>query len=408
MKIVIIGAGPAGVTVAETLRAHDAQSDIIMFSAEPYAPYSPPAMVDHYLTGSEAHLWRGHDWPQRLGIDYRSGVRVTRVEPETHRIRTADGTDLNYNRLVIATGSRLYAPLPGVDLPGVCNFKSLSAAEELMGQVRRGQARSAVIVGAGFIGMEIALLLRRLNVSVIQVEMMDQVMPRMLDAETAAFALEAMRRQGVDVRLNSKATSFSGDERATGVVLESGETLTADIFVAATGVRPSLELLDGSGIEHGWGITVNRTLGTSAPDVYAVGDVVEAPDRQTGEPYVHAIFPNAVAQGKVVGLNLAGFNVIYEGAENMNSLKHLGLPIMAVGSKRGDEVLRARHNGALRTLYLQDHHLVGFQLVGDTRAAGIFRMLMNRQEDVRPIKDRLLRSDFGQGAIVWRALATSI
>jgi nitrite reductase (NADH) large subunit len=253
--------------------------------------------------------------------------------------------------------------------------------------------------------MEIALLLRELGVEVTQVEMLDQVMPRMLDAHTAAMALEQMRKRGVDVQLNTKAVAFTGNGHTEAVELESGETLKADILIAATGVRPNIDFLEGSGIAHGWGITVDEHLRTTIPDIYAAGDAVEVPDRLTGERYVHAIFPNAVTQGQVVGFNLLGYDVAYEGADSMNSLKHLGLPIMAAGRKDGDEVLSDRRDGALRTIYLADNHVVGFQMVGDTRAAGVLRELMNRAVDVRPFKDRLLDPSFGQGMVVWSAMA---
>ena len=404
MKIVILGAGPAGVSAAETVRTHDPRAELVVISAEPYPPYSPPAMVDHFLTGSGVHLWRGEDWPQRWDVDYRPGVKATALDPAGHQVALSDGSSLAYDRLLVATGSRLYAPLAGAELPGVYNFKSLSAAEALIARVHQGEARKAVIVGAGFIGVEIALLLCELGVEVTQVEMLDQVMPRMLDGDTAAHALEAMRRRGVQVRLETKAEAFVGDGRAAGVRLESGETLAADILIAATGVRPNLDYLQGSGIAHNWGISVDVLLQTSAPDVYAAGDVVEAPDRLTGEPYVHAIFPNAVAQGRVAGLNMLGFDVPYEGADRMNSLKHLGLPIMAVGLKEGDQVLQAKRDGDLRTLYLQEDRLVGFQLVGDIRAAGVLRALLVRRADLRPIKDRLLDLSFGQGTIISAAM----
>jgi nitrite reductase (NADH) large subunit len=404
MKIVIVGAGPAGVTVVETIRGLNCDAELIMLSAEPHPPYSPPAMLDHFLTGSKAHLWRGEDWPKRLGLDYRSGTTATKIEPEAHRLQTSDGELLEYDKLVVATGSRLYAPLEGVDLPGVYNFKSFSAAQALVQKVKSGEAQTAVIIGAGFIGVEIALLLSELGVSVTQIEMLDQVMPGMLDAETADFVLQGLNTRGVDVRLETKAVALVGDDYATGVKLESGETLDADLMIAATGVRPNLELLEGSGIAYKWGITVDECLRTSDPDVYAAGDVVEAPDRLTGETYVHAIFPNATAQGTVVGLNLAGYEVPYEGADRMNSLKHLGLPIMAVGLKEGDEILRTKRNGSLRTLYLKENRLVGFQLVGDVRSAGVLRAMMIRGQDVGGIKDNLLDRNFGQGMVAWKAM----
>jgi NADPH-dependent 2,4-dienoyl-CoA reductase/sulfur reductase-like enzyme len=405
MKIVIIGAGPAGVSAAETLRAHDKGSEIVMLSAEPYPPYSPPAMVDHFLTGSNAHLWREANWPEQTSVDYRNGVEATAIQPEAHTVQLKDGTKLGYDRLALATGGSLYAPLEGADLPGIYNFKSLSAAEALVKKVKSGQASSAIVVGAGFIGMEIALLLRKLGVAVTQIEMLGQVMSAMLDPATAGVACAMLQQHGVDVRLNTKASAFVGNGQAKGVQLESGEVLQADLLIAATGIKPNLKLLEGSGIVHKWGISVDEHLRTSAMDVFAAGDAVETADRMTGETYVHAIFPNAIEQGRVVGLNLAGIEATYEGADRMNSLKHLGLPIIAVGLKSGDEILQTRQNGHMRTIYLQDNRVVGFQLIGDIKAAGVLRALMIRGESALPFKDKLLNSHFGQGMLVWGAIA---
>jgi len=206
------------------------------------------------------------------------------------------------------------------------------------------------------------------------------------------------------VRLNTKGEAFLGNGSAQAVRLTSGDELEADILIAATGVKPNLDFLKDSDIEHDWGLRVDDHLCTSAPDIFAAGDVVEVPDRLTGEIFVHAIFPNAVEQGKVVGLNLAGYDTVYPGGERMNSLKHLGLQIMAVGLKEGDEILQEKRNGFLRTVYIKDNHLVGFQLAGDIRGAGILRTLMIQGTDIRPIKGKLLDPHFGQGALVWRAL----
>lgn len=407
MKVVIVGAGPAGVTAAETLRRYDQDAEIVMLTNEPYPPYSPPAMADHFLTGLDLHFWRGEDWPERLKLDYRSGVEVIGGDLDKHSLELSEAATINFDKLVIASGSRLYAPLSGADLPGVYNFKSLSAAEALVEQIRKGEASSALIVGAGFIGMEIALLLRELAVEVTQVEMMDQVMPAMLDPQTAAFALEVMQSRGVEVRLNTKAAAFDGDKKATGLKLEDGERIVADLYIAATGVKPNVDFLVDSSLKIDWGIVVDEHLKTSHPDVYAAGDVAETPDRLTGECYVHAIFQNAVAQGEVVGLNLAGLDRTYEGSDRMNSLKHLDLPVIAVGQKEGDEILNASANGRQRRIYLKDGRIVGFQLVGDVSPAGVLRTLMLRRENVQRLKDRLLEDRFGEGMMVWSALTST-
>jgi nitrite reductase (NADH) large subunit len=408
MKIVIIGAGPAGVSAAETIRTYDHEVTLDMLSAEPYPPYSPPAMADHFMHGTNAHYWRGEDWHERQGVNYHPGTEVTKIHPQRHLLSLANGESMEFDRAVIATGSRLYAPLEGVDLPGVYNFKFLSAAESLVSRVRSGEVKSVIIVGAGFIGMEIALLLRALGVSVIQVEMLNQVMSRMLDSHSAEVAAGIMRERGIDLRLNTRAVGFSQQGEGMAVDLESGGALTADLAIAATGVKPNLEFLVDSDIQHQWGISVDDHLRTNYANIYAAGDVIESPYRLTGETFVHAIFPNAVEQGKVVGMNLAGQDVVYQGADRMNSLKHLGLPIMAVGAAKGDEVLKVTQDGSWRTIYLNEGRIVGFQLVGDVHPAGVLRTLLNRGQRVEGFKDKLTDPSFGQGSLAWMSISGSI
>ncbi len=405
MRVAIIGAGPAGLTAAETLRGYDRKIEIVMLSAEPFPPYAPPAMADYFLTGrKETIFWKGEDVARRLEVDYRENVRVVAVRPAEKRIALEKGDAIEYDRLVIASGSSLYAPIPGRELPGVYDFKSLSAARAL---VERGKAKAggkALILGAGFIGVEIAILLRELGMGVTVIEMADRVMPRMLDLETAEIVLGAMRERGITVRLGTKAAAFLGKRKATGVQLESGERTRADVYVAATGVKPHVEFLEGSGIETGWGVRVDGHLRTSAEGIYAAGDVAETFDRMTGERYVHAIFPNAVEQGKIVALNLLGFETRYAGAETMNSLKHLGLPVMAVGAMAGEEELRARHGNALRKIFVTNGRIVGFRLAGDISAAGVLHSLMLRRTDVGALRNRLLDPRLSAGALALDAM----
>lgn len=406
MKVLIVGAGPAGIVAAEELRAADPAVDIEMLTREAFPPYSPPAMADYFLTGrSETLFWKGRDVCDRLGIDYRVGSTVTSVDPTRHLVRLADGSDVPYDRLLIASGSRLHAPVPGSELRGVHDFKSLGAAEAIIDRVRRGEARTALIVGAGFIGMEIALVLADLGVAVTVVGRRGWVMPRMLDPETGEIAGRAMIRRGVRLRLGVEAAEFvDRDGWAIGVRLASDEVVTADVVIAATGVKPNIAFLDGSGVAADWGIAVDRRLRTSVEDVWAAGDVVAAPDLATGEPYVHAIFPNAVDQARVAAANLLGGDAIYAGAETMNSLKHLGLPIMAVGAGQAPEVLRWRDGDRLRKVFLDGGRVVGFRLTGDISSGGILRSLMLRGTDVRRYGRRIATPGFSEAEVVLPAL----
>jgi NAD(P)H-nitrite reductase large subunit len=328
---------------------------------------------------------------------------VVSLDPAGHRVTLGDGSALPFDQLVIASGSRLHAPIPGWALPGVLDFKSLTAAEAIVRRVRSGEVRRALIVGAGFIGMEIALLLADLGVHATIIGRRPWLMPRMLDPESAEIAARVMQSRGVELRLGEEATAFLGDGAVEGVALAGGEVVTADLYVAATGVQPHMEFLAGSGIDTHWGIRVDATLRTSAPDVWAAGDVVESRDRLTGESYVHAIFPNAVEQARVVADNLLGRATRYEGAESMNSLKHLGLPLVAAGAPEGPDELRTRDGDNLRRVFLSEGRIVGFRLVGDIRGAGVLHQLMLRREDVRRFHRRLASPAFGAGTVVLMA-----
>ncbi len=400
MRILILGAGPAGLEAAERLRElapkRQISPDITMISAEPYPPYSPPAMADHFLTGSNERLfWKGVDVSERLEIDYRSGVAAESVDTEARRVRLADGKVLNYDELVIATGSRLYAPVEGNDLDGVYNFKSLSAAEALVARIRDREIETGVVVGAGFIGVEVALLLQALGLSVTLIEQ-EAIMRQILDAETARYVQDALEKRGIVLRLGTVVKAFEGrDRRAIGVVTGDGEFLAADICIAATGIKPQIDFLAGSGIDCEWGVPVDATLATNRSHVWAAGDVAETIDRMNGQRYVHAIWPNATAQGRVVAERILGYETLYEGAEIMNSLRHLGVPLIAAGEVTGDEQLRAGRSDSLRTIILKENRIVGFRLAGDVRGAGAYRALMLRGTDVADMRDDLLVPGFG-------------
>jgi NADPH-dependent 2,4-dienoyl-CoA reductase/sulfur reductase-like enzyme len=398
MRILILGAGPAGLTAAMSLRqlapSKMLNLEITIVSSEPGPPYSPPAMADYFQTGRESSLyWQGVDICERLRIDHRSGIAVRSVIPERNCVVLQDRSELAYDKLIIATGSRLFAPLDGYDLPGAYNFKSLTAARDLVEHARRGEVETALVVGAGFIGVEVALLLRSLGLDVTMVQRR-WVMPRMLDEETAEFVLDELQRRGIVVRQQAEAIRFIGSDHVVGVELDNGERLVADAYVAATGVKPNIDYLQDSGLDIGWGIRVDNRMRTNLPGIWAAGDVAETVDRASGERYVHAIWPNARAQGDVVARDMLGYATNYAGAERMNSMKHLGLPIIAVGDTSGDRELRRRRGDELRKVFLTDGKIAGFRLVGDIRGAGTYRALMLRNSDVSRFGEDLLDPRF--------------
>ena len=396
-RAVIIGTGPAGITAAQTLRELDPSISVVALSAEPYAPYSPAAMADHFLTGrTDTLYWKGTDIATRLGIDERREAVVETVDTDHHEIVLVSGERIGYDGLIIASGSRLHSPLQGADLPGVLDFKSLRMAEELIARVRHGDARSAVIVGHGLIGIELSLLLSDLGVDVTVIGRRSWIMPRVLDPMTSSIAEHELTSRGVTLELGVEASAFIGSPRVHGVELVDGRTITGDLIVAATGVKPHVEFLTGTNVTAVWGVHVDGHLRTSVPDVFAAGDVAEAADWMTGERYVHAIFPNAVNQARIAAANLLGADITYDGAESMNSLKHLGIPIVAMGTiDKPDDILRWQSGSTLRSVYLRDGRIVGVQLAGDIRGAGVYRSLMLRRCDVRRYAQHLVEPRFG-------------
>ena len=279
MRVLILGAGPAGLTAARTLRelapSRSIDPAITMVSAESTPPYSPPAMADYFLTGREATLyWQGKDVCDRLRVDFRAGSAVEAVYPGQRQALLKDGSYLDYDRLIIATGSRLHAPLEGYELPGVYNFKSLEAARLLVESVKAGNTNSALIVGAGFIGVEVAVLLNELGCNVTIIDKL-WLMPSILDEETAELVLNDLRNRGIVVHQYTEALRFSGNARVKGVELENGETLVADAYIAATGIKPNVAFLEGSGLDIGWGIRVDNRMRTNLPNIWAAGDVAE-------------------------------------------------------------------------------------------------------------------------------------
>lgn len=402
MKVVIAGAGPAGITVAETLRHYDKKVEIDMISAEPYPPYSPPAMLESFITGQNMHFWKGEDITDCLGINYVSGKEVQLISPKSNTIKLNDNLTLNYDVLVLAAGARLHSPIEGSDSPGIYNLKSLSSTSEIFDKVHQRKAKSALIVGAGFIGVEIGVVLADAGLEVKQL-VRSRVLRLSVDPEVSGIVQNMMQDRGVNVinGTEADAEAFVGNGRAEGVRTKSGTIYKADIIIAASGIKPNIEFLADSKVEtDSRGILVNKNLRTNINNIYAAGDIAVTANQVTGKKAVHGNFPNAIAQGKIVAQNILGQNIAYDGSDTMNSLKHLGIKMIVAGQGNGEEELITRNDQSIRKVYLKDNRIIGFCLVGDVRSAGIYRTLMNRRDNVSTFKDKLMQPGFGMGYVI--------
>ena len=413
MHHVILGAGPAGVTAAETLRAEDANARITLVNGEAGAPYARMAIPyllagDIGEAGTELRRTAGHF--DDLGIEILHG-RAAGLDALARRLTLEDGREIAYDRLLIATGaSPVRPPIEGLDLPGVHHCWTLEDARAIAALAEEGAP--VVLMGAGFIGSIIleALVKRGVRLTVVEVE--DRMVPRMMDEVAGAMLKRWCEHKGLRVATGTRiaaitaaadtaAASTGGDqptaEKALTVHLSGGETIPARLVVIAAGVRSNAGFLSGTGAQIGAGLRVDAAMHTSLPHVYAAGDVAEGPDLATGGRDVLAIQPVAVEHGRIAGLNMAGRQALHKGSLPMNVLDTLGLVSASFGAwaGRGDgEGARLVDERASRYMRLEfeGDRLIGAQMVGMTDHIGMARGLIQTGTRLGAWKGRLMKA----------------
>ncbi len=397
MDYVILGAGPAGVIAAESLRRADPQGKVVLVGDEPEPPYSRmaiPYLLAEDIEESGTHLRHGAGHFDGLGIELRRD-RAVGLEPGARRVALRDGGSLGYDKLLIATGSRpVRPPVPGMDLPGVESCWTLEDARRIMAGTEEGSR--VVLMGAGFIGCIVLEALAARKVELTVVEMADRMLPRMMDETGGDMIKHWCQGQGVTVLTGTQVKGVERSGDALRLDLGNAHSIDADLVVCATGVLPNLEFLEGSGIETETGVLVDHRLQSSAPDVYAAGDVAQGPDVSTGKQAVHAIQPTASEHGRVAALNMAGRASDYRGSLSMNVLNTLGLISSSFGLWMGveggerAETVNWKDSQYLR-LEFDGDRLVGALALGLTQHVGVIRGLMQTGIRLGPWKDRLLR-----------------
>lgn len=368
MKHVLVGAGPASLAALETLRALDGSAELTIVCDEP--PYSR-MVLPYFLSGriEERGVSTGSDaWLESLGARTRFGRRVTAVEPRARNVRLDDGSAIEYDRLLLATGSRATRPpIPGADGPGVVNLWTLDDARAFLA-APHGEV---VIVGAGFIAFTIldAVAKRARRVTLLELE--PRILPRMLDAPSAALLEAQLAAHGIEIRTRERLERIEAAGGRQHLVLSGREAIECDAVIFATGIAPNVECLAGSGIAVEHGILVDAHLRTSAPDVFAAGDVAQGPDLLSKERRVQAIQPVAVDHGRVAAANMAGSRVAYSGSLTMNVLAAQGLEAASFGrwEEEGDVTRVANTANRIYRKYVwEDDRLVGGIFVGPTLA----------------------------------------
>jgi NAD(P)H-nitrite reductase large subunit len=387
MHHVILGAGPAGVIAAETIRKHAPADTITMVGDEQEPPYSRMA-IPYLLIGNVGergtYLRKSLTHFDDLKV-HMVHARATGVDSAARTVQLDNGAQLAFDRLLIATGSHpVRPPIPGMDLPGIHPCWTLEDARAILQRATKG-AR-VLQMGAGFIGCIIMEALAARGVRLSVVEMGDRMVPRMMGPTAGGMIKDWCMAKGVQVFTGTKVEGIakgSGDA-ALSVRLSSGETLDVDLVISATGVRPAIGFLEKSGVRCLLGVLTDEHLQTNVPGIYAAGDCAEAFDKVSGKMIVSAIQPNAAEQARVAALNMVGQVTALKGVTQINVLDTLGLISSSFGDWQGvpgGEHVELTDTAAGRHLSLQfkDDVLVGCNSVGWTSHVGVMRGLVEGQ-----------------------------
>ena len=402
MHHLILGAGPAGVIAAETLRKHAPGDRITLVGDEAEPPYSRMA-IPYLLVGDiderGTYLRKRADHFAQQRID-RLSARAAGVDVQARTVALEGGVTLAFDRLLIATGSHpVRPPIPGLDLPGVQTCWTLADARAIAARARPG-AR-VLQMGAGFIGCIIMEALQKRGVQLSVVEMGDRMVPRMMGAVAGGMIRDWCERQGVQVFTGHKVERIDraqgeGGGNALRVHLSGGRELDADLVISATGVRPAIGFLAGSGVTCLQGVLTDERMQTNVPGIYAAGDCAEAFDPFTRKTVVSAIQPNAAEQARVAALNMLGLPAALAVVTQINVLDTLGLISTSFGNWQGvpggeQVALTDAAAGKHLSLQFEGDRLIGCNSVGMTQHVGAMRGLVEGQVRLGPWKEHLRR-----------------
>jgi nitrite reductase (NADH) large subunit len=391
-RLVLIGNGAAAMrTLEELLELAPQAYDITVFGAESHSGYNR-VLLSPLLAGekrTEDIVTHPPSWYAEHGIVLHSADPVVHIDRARRRLRSQRGVEVEYDRLVIATGSLpAVLPLPGRELPGVVTFRDLQDVDAMLAAAR--QHRRAVVIGGGLLGLEAAAGLLRQGMDVTVVHLDATLMERQLDAAAAKLLQTELEGRGLQFHLPAQTVAILGDDRVTGVRLADGSELAADLVVMAVGIVPNIALAQSAGLRCERGILVDDTLQSFDPAIYAVGECVQHRDSTYG------LVAPLWEQARVCAAHLAERGVRrYSGSQPATQLKVSGVNVFSAGDCRdGDDseslVLRDASRGVYKRLIIENNRVRGAVLYGDTRQSGWYTELISAGRDVGALREHLL------------------
>ncbi len=396
MRVVIIGNGVAGVTAARRIRELDDGADVQIITSEPCHFYFRPRLPE-LIAGELALddvLAFPADWYVSKEIDVRLSTTVASVDPAAHTLTLDSGEMVEWDKLVVASGANAFVPpIPGVDLDGVFAVRSAGDALALREWIQG--RKQAVVIGGGLLGLESARGLCHGGLDVTVLEVADWLLPRQLDEDGAALLQRAVEKIGIKILTSAHTETIQGDGNVTGVSLKDGRTIPAEALVVSTGIRSAISFLEGSGIATDRAVIVDAGMRTSAPDVYAIGDVAEYQGVSWG------IVPVAIAQADVAARFITGDeSKPYVPVPPSSTLNITGIHVSSVGeSACGPEgcvehVHSDEAAGLYRKVVLQDGVIVGAIVIGSRIGVRELGTMITRGLDVAHHGDALVSETF--------------
>ncbi|GIP23209.1 NAD(P)/FAD-dependent oxidoreductase [Paenibacillus sp. J22TS3] len=354
---VIVGGGVAAVHAAKAIRDQDGEAEISILGEESHLPYNRIKLTKGLFTDlhSEKVLIKKEKWYQANRIIVRTSTRVVSIHPDRQVVETADGQSLSYHKLLLCMGAKNRAlGIKGDGLGNVHTIRDMIDADRLKEGLRQGSR--VVVIGGGVQGLETSWALHEAGYEVTVIEASQRLMARQLDERSSDHLREVMERNGVKVILQAGVALIDGVESVTGIMLDNQTYLPCDHVVYSIGIVPNTSLAAETGIQVGKGITVNNKMETSAPHIYAAGDVAEFDGR------VEGLWAGAIEQGRIAGSNMAAEGTIYRRAVPVTLFNAFGISLFSIGhvdEQQCDFRISGEKNGAYTCLYVKNNTMVG-------------------------------------------------
>lgn len=380
IRALIVGAGIAGISAAESLRAASPTAEITIVSKEAELPYYRLNLT-RYLAGEIGE----HDlpihpasWYEEQKIRLMLGTEASTIRLDEHVVELHGGDRLPFDKLLMAAGAHPFLPpIPGADREGVTALRTAEDARQILTACRAGA--KCVCIGGGLLGLETAGALARQGADVMLLEGFGWLLPRQLNQRAGEILNQYVVGTGIKLQAKAITREIVGDGRVQGVCLEDGNTLPADLVVVATGIRPNSHLARRAGLEVNQGVVVDNLLRASHPDVYAAGDVAE----HRGQ--VYGTWGPSQYQGSIAGMNMAGDSVEFGGVPRSNTLKVLGLDLFSIGQFNPQDAsfhtFDEEADGRYCRFVLRDNRLVGAVLLGNTKLATTVKQAVESGRD---------------------------